>query len=257
MERYGPETYGERGADLYDDWYRDVLDPGPCVDLLAELAGSGPALELGIGTGRVALPLAERGVEVHGIDASPAMLERLRAKPGADRVVTHLGDMGEVAVDGEFPLVFVLVNTIFMLGSQDEQVSCFQAVSRRLAPAGRFVVEAQVPDVGLYSQRQQVRTQRVDADSVVLAARSFDPVTQRMVAQQVQLSEAGLRLVPGILRFAWPAELDLMARLAGLRLSQRWSGWKREPFTATSAMHVSVYQRPVSAAAAVFPGSAW
>ena len=244
MERYGRDTYGERGADLYDDWYQDVLDPGPCVDLLAELAGSGPVLELGIGTGRVALPLAERGVEVHGIDASPAMLERLRAKPGAERVATHLGDMGEVAVNGEFSLVFVLVNTIFMLGSQDEQVGCFQAVSRRLPPGGRFVVEAQVPDVGLYSERQQVRTQRVDTDSVVLAARRFDPVTQRMVAQQVQLSEAGTRLVPGLLRWAWPAELDLMARLAGLRRTQRWSGWKREPFTATSTMHVSVYERP-------------
>ena len=149
MERYGPEAYGERRADLYDAWYEDVLDPEACVDRLVELAGGGPVLELGVGTGRIALPLAERGLEVHGIDASPAMLERLRAKPGADRVHTHLGDMGEVAVDDEFPLVFVAANTIFMLASQDQQVGCFRAVASRLAPGGRFVVEAQVPDAAL------------------------------------------------------------------------------------------------------------
>ncbi len=244
MERYGPETYGERGADLYDAWYQDVLDPGASVDLLVELADGGPVLELGVGTGRIALPLAGRGLEVHGIDASPAMLEHLRAKPGGDRVHTHLGDMGEVAVDAEFRLVFVAANTLFMLASQDEQVRCFQAVARRLTPGGRFVVEAQVPDPALYGRPQDVRVQRVDTDSVVLAARRFDPVTQRLVAQQIQLSEAGARLVPGVLRYAWPAELDLMARLGGLGLSHRWSGWKREPFTATSALHVSVYQRP-------------
>lgn len=248
MERYGPETYGERGADLYDRWYQDILDPAECVELLVELAGGGPALELGVGTGRIALPLASRGLEVHGVDASPAMLERLRAKPGAERVHTHLGDMAKVAVDGEFPLVFVAVNTIFMLTSQDEQVACFQAVARRLAPGGRFVVEAQVPDPGMYATRRDVRAQRVDADSVVLVARTFDAVSQRMTAQQIQLGEEGTRLVPGVLRFAWPAELDLMARLAGLRLSRRWGGWRHEPFTAASTQHVSVYERPAAEA---------
>jgi hypothetical protein len=156
--------------------------------------------------------------------------------------------MGEVAVDGEFPLVFVAVNTLFMLASQDAQVRCFQTVARRLAPGGRFVVEVQVPDSTLYRARQEVRTQRVDADSVVLVARRFDPVTQRMEAQQIQLSEGSVRLVPGVLRYAWPSELDLMARLAGLRLSQRWGGWMREPFTAASTMHVSVYERPATSA---------
>jgi SAM-dependent methyltransferase len=221
MERYGPETYGERGADLYDAWYQDVLDPGASVDLLVELADGGPVLELGVGTGRIALPLAGRGLEVHGIDASPAMLEHLRAKPGGDRVHTHLGDMGEVAVDAEFRLVFVAANTLFMLASQDEQVRCFQVVARRLTPGGRFVVEAQIPDPALYGRPQDVRAQRVDTDSVVLAARRFDPVTQRLVAQQIQLSEAGARLVPGVLRYAWPAELDLMARLVEARALHR------------------------------------
>ena len=244
MEGYGADTYGDRGADLYDTWYQDVLDPADCVERLAELAGSGPVLELGIGTGRVALPLAGRGLEVHGIDASPAMLERLRSKPGAERVHARTGDMAEVAVEGEFPLVFVVANTFFMLPTQDQQVACFAAVARRLAPGGRFVIEAQVPDPDLYRERQNVRAQRVTVDSVVLAARRFDPVTQRMDAQQVQLTQEGVRLVPGVLRFAWPAELDLMARLAGLRLADRWSGWHREPFTASSTLHVSVYERP-------------
>jgi SAM-dependent methyltransferase len=248
MKRYGAETYGERGADLYDSWYQDILDPGDCVDRLVELAGGGPVLELGVGTGRIALPLAARGLEVHGIDASPAMLERLRAKPGAEGVHTYLGDMGKVAVDGEFPLVLVAANTLFMLPSQDEQVDCFQAVARRLTAGGRFVVEAQVPEPRMYATRREVRAQRVDTDSVVLVASTFDPLTQRMEAQQIQLGEGGVRLVPGVLRFAWPAELDLMARLAGLRLSQRWGGWRHEPFTAATTLHVSVYERPAGEA---------
>jgi SAM-dependent methyltransferase len=246
MERYGAETYGELGADLYDSWYQDILDPGDCVDRLVELAAGGPVLELGVGTGRIALPLAGRGLEVHGIDASPAMLERLRAKPGSEGVHTYLGDMSKIAVDGEFPPVLVAANTLFMLASQDEQVDCFQAVARRLTPGGCFVVEAQVPEPRRYATRREVRAQRVDTDSVVLVASTFDPVTQRMEAQQIQLGEGGVRLVPGVLRFAWPAELDLMARLAGLRLSQRWGGWRHEPFTAATTLHVSVYERPVA-----------
>jgi SAM-dependent methyltransferase len=242
MQPDGAETYGERGADLYDAWYQDILDPGPCVELLAELAEGGPVLELGVGTGRIAVPLAARGLEVHGIDASPAMLERLRAKPGGERVHAQVGDMAEVAVDGQFRLAVVAVNTLFMLDSQDQQVRCFQAVARRLVPGGRFVVEANVPNPALWRDRQGVRAQRVDSDSVVLSVQRFDPVDQRMVAQQIQLTEAGIRMVPGVLRFCWPAELDLMARLAGLRLTDRWSGWRREPFTDTSTQHVSVYR---------------
>jgi SAM-dependent methyltransferase len=239
MESYGPQTYGERAADLYDEWHRDLPGLHDCVECLAELAGPGPVLELGVGTGRVALPLVRRGLQVHGIDASPAMLAKLRAKPGGDRVRVIVGDMAEVSVDASYTLVFAVFNTLFALVSQDEQVRCFANVAGRLADGGVFVVEAFVPDPG---GRQEVRALRVTVDSVLLAVSREDPVAQRIEAQQVLLGPEGVRLVPGVLRYAWPAELDLMARLAGLRLRERWGGWRREPFTADSHAHVSVYE---------------
>jgi SAM-dependent methyltransferase len=240
MEGYGPQTYGERAADLYDEWHRDLPGLDDCVERLAELAGPGPVLELGIGTGRVALPLVQRGLEVHGIDSSPAMLAKLRAKPGGDRVRTVVGDMAEVAVDASYSLVFAVFNTLFALMSQDQQVRCFANVAGRLAEGGVFVVEAFVPDPG---DGQAVRALRVTVDSVLLAVSRQDPVAQRIDAQQVLLGPRGVQLVPGVLRYAWPAELDLMARLAGLRLRERWGGWRREPFTADSPTHVSVYEQ--------------
>jgi SAM-dependent methyltransferase len=242
LDRYGPETYGEQVADLYDDWYQDHPDTQVSVEWLAELAGPGPVLELGVGTGRLALPLAQRGLEVHGIDASPAMLERLRAKPGGERVHLSVGDMAEVAVEGSFALVFVAANTLFLLASQEEQVRCFANVAARLSADGVFVVEVFVPGPARYRNGQQLGVTRVTVDSVLLTASRHDPVRQRVDAQQIQLGPgAGLRLIPGVLRYAWPSELDLMARLAGLRLRERWGGWRREPFTAASTMHVSVY----------------
>jgi SAM-dependent methyltransferase len=244
MERYGPETYGEQVADLYDDWFGDHPDTQAAVERLAELAGPGPVLELGVGTGRLALPLAERGLEVHGIDASPAMLNRLRAKPGGQRVHLHLGDMAEVAVEGSYALVFVAANTLYLLPSQDQQLRCFANAATRLSTGGVFVVEVFVPDPAHYRDGQQLGVTRVTVDSVLLTAARHDPVGQRIDAQQIQFGPgAGFRLIPGVLRYAWPSELDLMARLAGLRLRERWGGWRREPFTATSSMHVSVYER--------------
>jgi SAM-dependent methyltransferase len=243
MEGYGRESYGDRGADLYDEWYQDLPGTRDCVERLAELAGRGPVLELGIGTGRLALPLAERGLRVHGVDSSSAMLARLRSKPGGERIHASIGDMAEIAIPGPFSLVFVAVNTILLLSSQEDQVRCFASVAERLAPGGVFVVEAQLPDPELFRQRQSLRVRRVTVDSVMLAASRFDPATQRMESQHVQLSQEGVRMVPGVLRWAWPSELDLMARLAGLRLRERWGGWRREPFTATSDWHVSVYEQ--------------
>jgi SAM-dependent methyltransferase len=239
MEGYGPQTYGERAADLYDDWHRELPGLHDCVERLAELAGPGPVLELGVGTGRVALPLVQRGLQVHGIDASPAMLAKLRAKPGGDHVRVVVGDMVEVSVGASYSLVFAVFNTLFALVSQEEQVRCFANVAGRLTGGGVFVVEAFVPDPG---GGQSVRALRVTLDSVLLAVSREDPVAQRIDAQQVLLGPQGVRLVPGVLRYAWPAELDLMARLAGLRLRERWGGWRREPFTADSRTHVSVYQ---------------
>ena len=243
MERYGSETYGEQVADLYDDWYQDHPDTQVAVERLAELAGQGPILELGVGTGRLALPLAERGLEVHGIDASPAMLERLRAKPGSEPVHLTIGDMADVAVEGSYALVFAAENTLFLLPSQEEQLRCFANVAARLSPDGVFVVDVSVPDPARYRNDQHLGVTRVTVESVLLTAVRHDPVQQRLDAQQIQLGPgAGFRLIPGVLRYAWPSELDLMARLAGLSLRQRWGGWRREPFTATSTMHVSVYE---------------
>ena len=248
MEGYRPETYGDRIADVYDAMMADLPDPTDSVDRLAELAGPGPALELGIGTGRVALPLAARGVQVHGIDASAAMVERLRAKPGGDAVAVTFGDFAGVPVEGRYRLVYVVFNTFFALLTQDDQLRCFAAVADRLAPGGAFLLSGFVPDPTLYSGGQSVRTTEVGLDRARLDLARHDPVAQRVDFQHVLLTEGGIGLYPGALRYAWPSELDLMARLAGLRLRERWGGWRREPFGADSGLHVSVYEQAEVAA---------
>ena len=249
MEGYGRETYGERWADIYDELFgADPADAGTAeaVDLLAALADGGPVLELGVGTGRIALPLAARGLEVHGIDASARMLALLGAKPGGERVHTHVGDLADADVDvpGGFALVLVVFNTLFALPTQEAQVRCFANVARRLAPAGAFVVEAFVPDPSRFDRGQTVRASRVGVDGVGLEVSRHDPVAQSVSSQQVWLTEAGAQLRPVSVRYAWPSELDLMARLAGLELRDRWGGWDRSPFTAESGGHVSVYTHP-------------
>ena len=249
MEGYRPETYGDRIAGVYDAMMTILPDPADCADRLAELAGPGPALELGVGTGRVALPLAASGVEVHGIDASAAMVERLRAKPGGDAVTVTLGDFAGVPVEGSYPLVYVVFNTFFSLLTQDQQVGCFAAVADRLAPGGAFVLTGFVPDPTLYSGGQSVRTTELGLDLVRLDAARHDPVAQRVDFQNVLLSGDGVRLLPGSIRYAWPSELDLMARLARLRLRERWGGWRREPYTgSTSGLYVAVYEHAGAAA---------
>jgi SAM-dependent methyltransferase len=242
MEGYGPATYGDRVADIYDRMAAELPDPVDCVERLAELAGPGPALELGIGTGRVALPLAARGVEVHGIDASAAMVERLRAKPGGEAIPVVLDDFAGVPVEGSFRLVFVVFNTFFALPTQDDQVRCFAAVAERLAPGGAFAMEGFVPDPTRHAGGHSVVVRHLGLDVARLDLALHDPVAQRVDFQNLLLTADGARLVPGVLRYAWPAELDLMARLAGLRLRERWGGWRREPFTAASTGHVSVYE---------------
>ena len=244
MDDYDASTYGERIAEVYDERHGYLDDGG--VELLAELARGGRALELGIGTGRVALPLSARGVEVHGIDASPAMIEKLRAKPGGEVINVTVGDFADVAAEGEFSLVYVVFNTFFALLSQDEQVRCFRNVAARLTDGGLFLVEVFVPDLSLYYRGHMFRTFNIQADSLSLQVASLDPVAQTATGQQIFITERGVRLYPVKLRFAWPSELDLMARLAGLRLRERWGGWRREPFTARSEKHVSVYERATS-----------
>lgn len=240
MDHYNEETYGERIAGVYDDWFAGVEDA--MVGTLHELAQDGRALELGVGTGRIALPLAETGVEVHGIDASEAMLSRLRAKPGGEKIVVKLGNFGDVAVDGQYSLIYVVFNTFFGLLSQEEQVRCFQNVASHLTPNGVFVIEAFVPDLNRYERRQKVSIVHLGVYDARLDLSQIDPVTQQIHAQSLLLSEGGIRLFPVRLRYAWPAELDLMARIAGLRLQQRWSNWDKAAFTSESGKHISVYE---------------
>jgi SAM-dependent methyltransferase len=249
MEGYRPETYGDRIADVYDAVAAPAPDPTDCVDRLAELAGPGPALELGIGTGRVALPLAARGVEVHGIDASAAMVERMAAKPGGEAIAVTIGDFAGVPVEGSFRLVYAVFNTFFALLTQDDQVGCFAAVADHLAPGGAFVLEVFVPDPTLHPGGQSVRARHLALDHARFDLALHDPVGQRVDFQHVLLAPGGARLLPGSIRYAWPSELDLMARMAGLALRERWGGWRREPFTAsTSGMYVATYEHAGAAA---------
>ncbi len=244
MTEYGPATYGDRIAGLYDAY----LDPsveastGLAVEFLSSLAGArGRALELGVGTGRVAIPLAARGIEVHGIDASQPMLDRMRAKPGGEAISVTIGDFGDVAVDGLFDVVYVVFNTFFALLEQEQQIRCFAHVGSHLSQRGAFVIEAFVPDPTLYDRGQRVSATRVETNRVQLDVGRLDLVSQRVAAQHILIGAEGIMLLPVQLRYAWPSEMDLMARLAGLRLRDRYGGWKGEPFTSASPSHVSVY----------------
>ncbi len=241
MTNHGPSTYGDEIAEVYDDLY-EAYDPA-AISTLVELSAHGPVLELGIGTGRLAIPLAMRGVPVHGVDASLAMVQRLRAKPGGAEIPVTIADFSTVALADRFQLVFVAFNTIFTLPSQEEQVRCFQSVASLLREGGLFVIEAFVPDLGRFERGQRLAVWRIERDAVWLEASRHAGDTQVVDSQLVRLSGAGVRLFPLRIRYAWPAELDLMARTAGLRLRERWSGWRKQPFSADSGSHVSVYER--------------
>jgi SAM-dependent methyltransferase len=244
MKNFDPmSSFGESVAARYDDSPRG--DEVEAVAFLEELARGGPALELAIGTGRIGLPLASRGLRVDGIEQSAAMVARLRAKPGGDRIAVTMGDMAAVPVTGAYRLVFVVFNTLHNLLTQDDQVRCFENVARHLTDDGVFLVEALVPD-SLYRLRdeQYVDAEAVEMDKVRLDVGRFDPVTQLLDESHVTLSRDGISVSPIVTRYVWPSELDLMARLAGLRLRERWGGWLREPFCARSTRHVSVYGRP-------------
>ena len=243
MKGYEPVTsFDEDVARRDRDFKRG--DETAAVAFLAQLAGPGPALELGIGTGRIALPLAARGIRVDGIDLSPAMVDQLRAKPGGDRLSVTIGDLADVPVSGAYRLIYVVFNTLFNLLTQEDQVRCFENVAAHLTDDGSFVVEAFVPTF-LYRLRnnQYVDAEAIEVDEVRLDLLRHDPATQMIEESHVSLSRAGVRLNPVVQRYAWPSELDLMARIAGLRLKGRWGGWNREPFDSSSSAHVSVYGR--------------
>ncbi|MFL6206543.1 MAG: class I SAM-dependent DNA methyltransferase [Acidimicrobiales bacterium] len=246
MEGYDAATYGERFADVYDDWYGDVTDVAACTERLATLAAGGPVLELGVGSGRLAVPLAALGVEVHGIDASEAMLAQLRAKPGGDEVRLTHGDMADLALADPppFAVVFAAFNTLFNLGTPDAQQRCIDRVAALLAPDGLFVVEAFVPaDPGTAGPSGSVTPRRITADEVVLAVSHHDERQQTISGQHVHLTAGGIRMRPWHLRYARPAELDAMAAVAGLTLAWRHADWSETPFGAEAGVHVSAYRR--------------
>jgi SAM-dependent methyltransferase len=229
--------FGERVAAHYDE--RSGSADEANIDLLAELAGDGAALEFAIGTGRIAVPLAARGVRVAGIDNSEAMLRRLREKAGGIEAV--LGDMATTRVEGEFSLVYLVFNTISNLTTQDAQVACFENAAAHLRPGGRFVIENNVPALQSLPLGQTVLPFRAEPEGFSFDV--YDVVTQRFSSQHFYIADGRLEAFPVEFRYAWPAELDLMARIAGMRLEHRWAGWDREPFTALSPSHVSVWRK--------------
>ena len=239
------DHFGERVAAVYDDSLGEMADPAaidPVVDYLAAIAGDGAALELGIGTGRIALPLAARGVRVHGIDLSEAMVAKLRAKPGGAKIPVAIGDFATTTVDGTFSLAYLVFNTIMNLTTQDEQVACFENVGAHLEPGGCFVIEVGVPDLQRLPHGETIRPFAVTPTH--LGFDEYDVVEQGLISHHYRLVGDAFRARSIPFRYAWPAELDLMARLGGMRLRERWSGWRREPFTKESASHVSVWEKP-------------
>jgi len=239
--------FGEQVAARYDESSGEMFQPGVvdvAVDVLVGLARGGRALELGIGTGRIALPLARRGVPVQGIDLSRAMVARMRAKPGGDAIGVTIGDFATTRVDGTFSVAYLVFNTIMNLTTQAAQVACFRNVAAHLAPGGCFVIEVAVPDLRLLPPGQNAVPFHVSPTR--WAFDLYDVATQAMSSNYVEVVDGRgeYRSIP--FRYVWPAELDLMAQLAGLRLRERWGGWRREPFTSESRQHVSIWEKPAS-----------
>jgi SAM-dependent methyltransferase len=237
-------VFDRRIASSYEAKWPELFQPAaidPVVDFLAGLAGAGAALELGIGTGRIALPLARRGVRVHGIDLSPDMVAELRARPGAEAVGVTVGDFATTRVGGSFRLAYLVRNTIMNLTSQDDQVACFQNVAAHLEVGGHFVIEVGVPALRRLPPGETVRAFTVTPAH--LGFEEYDVATQIAFSHHWWVTEGEVETLSAPFRYVWPSELDLMARIAGMRLRERWSGWRREPFTSDSGQHVSVWEK--------------
>jgi len=241
MMNYTDSTFGQAIADQYDSLFPHIAPN--LIDRLHELSAGGKVLELGIGTGRIALPLLERGVEVHGIDASPAMVDKLRLKPKGKKIPIRIRTFAEFKMKEKYDLVFVVFNTFFGLLTQREQISCFKSVARILKPNGKFLIEAFVPDLGRFDGGQTIRTTDVSDDRVRLECTLHDSATQIATSQMIIIGEDGIKLYPVKVRYVWPSEMDLMAELAKLKLFDRWCGWDKQPFTSSSPSHISVYEK--------------
>ncbi|MCZ7427384.1 class I SAM-dependent methyltransferase [Micromonospora sp. WMMA1949] len=236
-----PGLFGRLWAATYDG--PGNPDPAPAVDFLAPLADGGPVLELAVGTGRVALPLAARGIAVEGVEASPEMVAHLRAKPGGADMPVTIGDMADVPVAGPYRLVFLVFNTLFNLVSEERQAACFRNVARVLAPGGAFVIETFVPDPADFDRDEQVQVREVTEDSATIRVHRYDRAAQTFVRQTVTFDASGVHLKPFAMRYAWPEQIDELAERAGLRLTERYADWDRSPFDADSRSHISVYRR--------------
>jgi SAM-dependent methyltransferase len=242
MHGYDIQTYGDAWAEIYDGmpiW----PDPTSAVDFLAGQAGDGPVLELGIGTGRIAIPLAERGFEVHGIDSSPAMLAKLAGKDAAAGIRVTKGDFADVDVDGVYGLVYSVGCSFLQLGTAEAQLRCLKQVRNHLGSDGTFVVEALNPDLGRFRTHQDVMVSHLSVDEVVLFVSIHDPVGQTVSSQRIVLRDGGYRLYPNRIRYVWPTELDMMAEAAGLRLIGRWANWDRVRFTGRVGAWVAAYAK--------------
>jgi SAM-dependent methyltransferase len=240
---HDPAEYGDRIADVYDELYPGNRSAEVAAERLAGMAGGGTVLELGIGTGRIALPLVRHGVSVRGVDSSQAMVDELRAKPGGEAIPVSIGDFGSADLGGPYSLVFVGFNTFFGLVTQEDQVRGFANVASSLADGGRFVMEAFVPDLARFDRGQRTSAAQVQSDSVAFEVSEHDVMTQTVRSAHVIVTEAGNRIYPVTIRYAWPSELDLMARLAGFELEDRWSSWSCEPFSSASTVHISVWRK--------------
>ncbi len=251
MKADSPSTvenyFGEGVAERYDDEHAEMFDRDvvePAVDFLAVLAGDGAALELGIGTGRIALPLANRGVSVHGIELSETMVEQMRAKPNADGIDVTIGDFATTTVDRTFSVAFLVFNTINNLTSQDAQVACFQNVAAHLEPGGSFVIEVGVPSLRRLPYGETFNAFHLSETYVGI--NEYDVANQRLVSHHYTAVGRTFKRRSIPFRYVWPSELDLMARLAGMTLRERWSNWQREPFTSESTKHISVWEKTAS-----------
>lgn len=245
QEQFNAATFGDRIAKWYDEFGGIPEDTDLAVDFLADRAGEGVILELGIGTGRLAIPLGKRGYTVEGIDASAEMVCEMRQRPGGEDIPVEVSSFATIDSSRLYSLIFSAFNSFLGLESQVEQVSCLRSAAEHLVRGGALVIEAEVPEMRLYSRGQNVHVHEIGPSQIVMSASRVDPVKQNIILQRIIATEGGIKMFPWKVRYVWPSELDLMAQLAGMDLTERWGGWGGEPFTAFSFRHVSVYRHAI------------
>jgi len=241
MENYGPSTYGDTIAEVYDNIYQYV-NPD-MIERLYECAPNGQVFELGIGTGRIAIPLLNRGINIDGIDSSAAMIEKLKTKLNGRHIGLQIGDFSKFKTVKKYDLIYIVFNTLYGLLTQEDQMNCFRCVSDALKPKGRFVIEGFVPDVTRFDRGQTIRTDEIETNLVQLECSKHDLINQRVDSQIIRITENGIKLIPVNVRYVWPSELNLMAKITGFELSERWSNWKKDNFNSDSLSHISIYEK--------------